>query len=714
MAKQDKDDLLKKIRDNLSVAEAAYTNQREAAQEDMRFVAGDQWEQHQKNDRRADNRPLMVFNQLDQHVKQLVNSAKQNKPSINYSRLDTKSNDDISSVVLQSIVKDIESKSLAEFAYDKVYELMCITGEAYLKLKTEYVNEESFDQHIIITAIDDNNEVYVDPNFSSSDYTTINWAMQVVKLSKDEYKNLYPDSEICEFSDLEISQYQNDWYDNLSVKVAEYYYVDKENNEIVLLEDGTKMDKKEYDKLDKEDRLANPIINGRIVQKRTVRCVKTNGHEILEEYVFPGKYIPIIPVIARDFKLDGNRFFQGIVRQAKDAQKLYNYFRNSQAEIINSSPIPPFMGVEGQFEGHEDSWKRINTKKVPFVQYKMVQDLTGNAAPPPQRQQFDPQISTLFQAAENASNDIKAITGMYDPALGSDKREASGKAILTRQKQSELGNFGYIDNLCKSIKFMGMVLQHMIPVVYDTEREIVLKNDGKADKNMKINSMEEEKPVFVGDGIFDCQVTIGPYGENKRTQATETLLTLVGGNPEIAPLIMDVLVDNLDFEGNKIVAERLKTLLPPELRGELPEEAQAQIQQVQMQAEQQINGLTQLVANLTSELNDAKAKVANKQAELETKLQIAKIQAETQVVSTLIKEDATDTREEFKARVQQEYQESISGNYNGAQVPKAGDQVVIAGVNDPISQNSQIEVDKQAALQNELKNINSNAPKVRI
>lgn len=123
-----------------------------------------------------------------------------------------------------------------------------------------------------------------------------------------------------------------------------------------------------------------------------------------------------------------------------------------------------------------------------------------------------------------------------------------------------------------------------------------------------------------------------------------------------------------------------------------------------------------MVANLTAELNDAKAKLANDQAKFETQLQIAKLQAETQLLSTMVKEAAIDTREEFKARLQDEYSQSINGNYTGPSIPKAGDQIVMAGVNDPVTNDNKVkaEIDKQNALQNELKNINSNAPKVRL
>lgn len=714
MAKSDeKEELLRKIKADFELAETVYNKQRDEAEEDIKFVAGDQWEDRVKTIRQSQNRPVLVFNQLDQHVRQLVNIAKQNKPSINYSALDSQA-DDQTALVMQSIVKDIESKSLAECAYDKAYENMCITGEGYIKVETEYVDDYSFDQQILIKAIDGIDNVYIDPSFTS-DYSNINWAFHFTNISVDEFEVLYPNAETVYGSNF-CNATADDWFTEDSVRIAEYYYIEKTEKELVLLEDGSKIEMSDYKKMDNQFKRENPIVRTRKFFERVVKCVKTNGDEILEEYVFPGKYIPIVPVIARDFIIDGYRIFQGIVRQTKDAQRAYNAYKNNQTEMIGMAPRAPFLVAAGQTEGLEGFWNNLNTSNLAYLPYKPVESVTGQPAPPPQRQQFDPQISTLVQATEAAANDIKAITGMYDPTLGSDKREASGKAILQRQKQSELGNFGYIDNLCKSIKYLGVILMHMIPVVYDTEREIMIKEDGKIDKKFKINSMKEEKPVFLGKGAYDCKVSIGPYGEGKRAQAVETLLTLIQANPEISPLVADKLVENLEFEGSKEIADRMKILLPPELKGDLPEEAQIQIQQVQAQAEHQANALTQLVANLTAELNEAKAKLANDQAKFETQLQIAKLQAETQLLSTMVKEAAIDTREEFKARLQDEYSQSINGNYTGPSIPKAGDQIVMAGVNDPVTNDNKVkaEIDKQNALQNELKNINSNAPKVRL
>ena len=40
-------------------------------------------------------------------------------------------------------------------------------------------------------------------------------------------------------------------------------------------------------------------------------------------------------------------------------------------------PKPPFVGAEGQFEGHEEEWKKANVENRAYLQYKAI-DVGGN------------------------------------------------------------------------------------------------------------------------------------------------------------------------------------------------------------------------------------------------------------------------------------------------------------------------------------------------
>lgn len=705
---QSKDDeLLCKIRENFQIAQDAYSMQREQSKEDFRFRSGDQWDTEVRRSRDIDQRPCLSINKLNQFVRQVVNNQKINRPSINVNPGDTQASID-TAMVYQAIIKNIEAQSFAENAYDTAFDNACTGGEGYFRIITDYKDPLSFDQDIFIKAIDNPFSVYIDPNFKS-DFTDINWAFVYDKVQKDIYERDYPDSKIYNTYFLDNSS--TDWVDPNYVLIAEYFYIDYIEIDIVLLADGTIMEKKDHAKIE----TAPKIIKERTSKKKIVKWVKTNGHEILESTIFPGEIIPIIPVFADTYLVDGQRIFEGVIRQAKDAQKAYNFWTSAQAELIALAPKNPWVGVEGQFEDHEEEWNSANRSNIAYLEYKPVIMQTGQTAPPPMRTQFDPQIGTIVQAKADANEDLKSTTGIYDPSLGNNKKEASGVALISKQRQAEVTNFLFIDNLSKSLKYAGKCLLGMIPEIFDTEREVLLKGKvNEEDKTIKINNPDEKKPVFLkAPGKYDIDVSIGPYGENQRQTAIESMLSLMQVNPQISNIIGDIFVAKQDWDGAKEISERLKIMLPPQLQGqqELPPEIQAQVVQAQQQYEAQIQQQTvqlqqmqELIANVTSELNKhvndlniANMKLESKDKEIESKERIAQLNAQVELLKVGIKEDAADTRLAFTQELSylgnknklEEQQEEMEEQEPSEQGEPMRNEYILSGVNDPITNANQ-------------------------
>lgn len=688
---QKEEDLLADIRHNFNLAQEVFSMQRKEAAEDFRFRAGDQWPEQIRKSREFDNRPCLEINKIGEFIKQVVNSQKINRPSINIKPGDSLAKIEIARVI-QAIVKNIEINSMAENAYDTAFDNACTGGEGYFRIITDYCDPMSFNQDIQIKAIDNPFSVYIDPGFKS-DFSDINWAFVYTDMQKSEYERLYPKSEVIS-SDLFVNE--TDWLKSDSVRIAEYFYIDYEDNPIVELKNGTVLTKEDYNKLDDATKESSPINRERVGQKKIVRWVKTNGHEILESTVFPGVYIPIIPVFANTYIVNGKRVFEGVVRHAKDAQRAYNFWTSAQAEMIALAPKAPYLVAEGQIEGHEAEWDNSNTSNAAYLEYKQVSH-NGQPAPPPQRQQFDPNINSILQAKQSSDEDLKATTGIYDPSLGSDKKEASGKALITKQRQAEVGNFMYIDNLSKSLKYAGKVLMGMIPIVYDNKRVIrIIGGINQEDELVTINSAFGNKdPIFLDIGKYDCEVSIGPYGENQRQDAIESMLSLMQINPELSNLIGDIFVGKQDWDGAKEISERLKIMLPPALQQdkELPPEIQAQLAQAKAQYEQkiaadaeQMQQMQALIANTTAQLNKVTADFNNNQAEIESKERIAAMDNNTKLLIAGLKEDSADSRLTFQqelAFTQRKQAEAMED------IPQQGDEYVLPGVNDEITKENE-------------------------
>ncbi|MBV5277070.1 hypothetical protein JZU56_04530, partial [bacterium] len=106
--------------------------------------------------------------------------------------------------------------------------------------------------------------------------------------------------------------------------------------------------------------------------------------------------------------------------------------------------------------------------------------------------------------------------------MGSNER--SGKAILAREKQGDVGTYHYVDNLARAIRHITRQIVDMIPKIYDTQRIArIIGVDGEVDM-VKFNPSQAEPVKEIRDqmgaliekvynpsvGTYDVMVTTGP------------------------------------------------------------------------------------------------------------------------------------------------------------------------------------------------------------
>jgi hypothetical protein len=338
---------------------------------------------------------------------------------------------------------------------------------------------------------------------------------------------------------------------------------------------------------------------------------------------------------------------------------MYNYWDRAETETIALAPRAPYIGGEGQFEGYEQQWKQANVRAFPYLEYK-PKSLAGEPAPPPQRQQFEPPIAAIVQAVQQADNDIKSTTGMFDPSLGNiNPRERSGKAIQALQKQGEIANSNYIDNLARAITHTGRILVDLIPSIYDRPGRVVrvLGLDDQQ-KTVALNApfvpgpQGQPQPVPPGmppppqakqydlaKGRYTVRVQVGPSFTTRRQEAVGSMLELISAFPQMAALVGDLVVAEMDWPGARQVSERLKKMLPPQLQDDqqqapIPPQVQAQMQQ----AGQMIDALTQRVNELTQAIQTDVVKASKdaelKRMEMESRERVAAMQVQADLVKT--------------------------------------------------------------------------------
>ena len=622
---KDHRDTLQLMRDRLRQAIGAYSESREDELDDLRFMAGspdNQWQWPQDvlatrgsvQGQTVNARPCLTINKLPQHVRQVTNEQRQNRPSGKVIPVNDQADVEVAEV-LDGIVRHIEYMSDADVAYDTACENQVTYGEGYIRILTEYCYEDSFDQDIKIARIRNSFSVYMDPLIQDPCGADAEWCFITEDLMKEEYERLYPNAAPLSsimaqgIGDQDISQ----WITQDTIRIAEYFYIDHKEDTLYLYPGNQSVFKgSPEDKTLRSMGLA-PIRERKVDRKR-IMWMKTNGFEVLEEREWAGEWIPIVRVVGNEFQVDGRIFISGIVRNAKDAQRMYNYWTSQEAEMLALAPKAPFIGYGGQFEGYELQWKTANTQNWPYLEVNPdVTDGAGAVLPLPQRAAPPLPQTGLIQAKMGASEDIKTTTGQYDASLGQVSNERSGKAILARERQSEIGTYHYVDNLARAVRYVTRQLVDLIPKIYDTQRIArIIGIDGETNM-VKIDPTQPEPVKKIVDqtgvvidkiynpsvGRYDVVVTTGPSYMTKRQEAMDAMSQILQGNPQLWSVAGDLFIKNMDWPGAQDMAKRFAKVIDPKILGndeDNPALAAAKQQIEAMNAEmQQMAGMLQNV-----------------------------------------------------------------------------------------------------------------------
>ncbi len=577
----------------LKFANDADTMNRQEALEDLKFGAGDQWPVELQNSRNLESRPVITVNKVDNYCRQVSNQQRQQRPRIKVHATNTHE-DMVDAQTIQGIIRHIEVNSNADHAYDNAFEYAVRMGWGYVRVRTDYISEDSFDQEIYIDPVDNPFTVYFDPNSVLPDGSDADRCLITTMMLKEEFRKLYPDADDggTSFTQRGTGDSQSEWITKEDIRLAEYYYTVREKATLYLLSDGTATFADDKDFFKRLEAFGITVEGERESFKKTIKYCKMTAVEVLEERDWAGKYIPIVPVYGRHIVIGDKRKKFGMIRYAKDPQRMYNFWQTSITEGVALAPKAKWLIAEGQDEGHENDWSNANIKSFPLLRYKQT-DIDGRPAPVPTRLQPEPPQAGIMAAAMGVDNDIKAIMGVFDPAqLG--QGNISGKALNGQQQQVDLTNFDYYDNLTRSINHIGKICLDLIPKIYDTERVMrIIGDDGKPEL-LTINQRDSVGRVLndISVGQYDVVMETGPGYNSKRQEAVDNMLPLLSAAPELMQVAGDLVFRNMDWPGADIIADRLAASNPMaqiDDKSKVPPQVQMQL----AMSQKQIQDLTQ-------------------------------------------------------------------------------------------------------------------------
>ena len=621
-------DDLNTMRSRFTMAVSAYSESREDELDDLRFAAGspdNQWQwpadvlatRGSVQGQTINARPCLTINKLPQHVKQVTNDQRQNRPSGKVIPADDKADIEVAEI-FDGIVRHIEYISDADVAYDTACENQVTYGEGYIRLLTEYCYDDSFEQDIRIARVRNSFSVYMDPTIEDPCGSDAEWCFITQDLTADEYERQFPDaSPVSTMMQRGVGdQSLSPWISEKTVRIAEYFYTEHTPGRLNQYHGNVSaMENSPEDRQMKQ--MGMKPIKTRIVDQKKIKWCKTNGFEFIEERDWAGKWIPVIRVVGNEFEVDGRLYVSGLIRNAKDAQRMYNYWVSQEAEMLALAPKAPFIGYGGQFEGYENQWKTANTTNWPYLEVNPdVTDGAGGVLPLPARSQPPMASSGLLQAKAGASDDIKSTTGQYDSSLGATSNERSGRAILAREKQGDTGTYHYVDNLARAIRYTTRQIVDLIPKIYDTQRIArIIGIDGETDSAMidpnqpqPVRKIVDQAGVVIkkiynpGVGQYDVCVTTGPSYMTKRQESLDAMSQLLQGNPQLWAVAGDLFIKNMDWPGAQEMSKRFAKTIDPKLLADDDDPA-LQAAQQQMQAMgQEMEQMHQMLQNVSKSM----------------------------------------------------------------------------------------------------------------
>jgi Phage P22-like portal protein len=600
------DPIVKEAKDRFQHCSKWEHNARQFFLDDIKFAHADayngyQWPNDIRRNRDVEEKPVLTINKVRQHNLQIINDAKKNKPGIKCYPVGNGATAE-SAQAIQALFRHIEYRSNATTAYGTAAAFQVNGGIGYIRVGTEYVDERSFDQEIKIWRVMDPLTVFLDPEAKEEDKSDSRYGFIFDDVQKDEFDKMYP-----EWADIATAQNSIDdaegWVRTDYVRICEYYRKVEKQDKLWLYRtpDGQRT---EY--LESELKLApdlfklvkdSPLSLSRPTSRVTVEYHFIIGTRVVESLIWPGKYIPIVPIIGEEVIIEGIMDRKGHTRALIDPQRMYNYFSSSAVEYAALQSKSPYIAPAEAIEGYETYWNTANRVNHSVIPYRGLND-AGETIPAPQRQEPPVPAPVALQGMQTAAVEFQMASGQYEASMGQQGNERSANAIEKRERQGDTATYHYIDNMAIGIRLVAKMVLDLMPHIYDTPRLLRMQGEDGVDFELELNpqamQIHQKKVDHLGKvvgqilnptvGLYEVQADVGPSWGSKREETFQALSLILTQAPQLVSIIGDLLMSSSDFDKANEAAARLRRMVPPQALGEGPSpevmQLQAQITQL--------------------------------------------------------------------------------------------------------------------------------------
>jgi hypothetical protein len=637
-------DILTEARTRFARCEHHESLARSNALKDARFANGDaynlgQWDAAVLAAR--GDRPCLTQNKVRQHNLHIINDARQHKAAIKVTPTGGEATYEAAEV-FSAIIRRIEYQSKALDAYSTAIYHQVESGIGYVRVVTDYADDDSLDQEIFIRRVPDPRVIYIDPDAKDYDKADMRFAFWFNDTPRKEFEAKYPDIDTDAGAPLD---YSDDWDNKEHVREAEYWRRGVKDDQLHQLEDGSVV---RDSQLPPGAKKFLRIVRSRDIAEPEIEWFRLAGSKIVERKVWPGRYIPLVPFIGEETIIDGQMDRKGHTRALIDSQKIYNYWNSAAVEQVALQGKAPYIATVEAVEGQKH-WADANVVNYSVLTYN-GRDETGQPNPKPERQMPPEMAQAYLQGMNIAREDMMMVTGQYQAEMGAPGNERSGVAIQQRQREGDTATYHYIDNQAKGIRQIGRICLDLIPKIYDVPRIVkIMAEDGtQSDVQLDPQAAAAHQHVMPGPpgqppmpvspeqaqqaqddpqmpdptvifnptvGRYDVEADVGPPFSTQREEAYNAISQIIQASPELVNVAGDLLFKSADFPLADELAERLRRGVPPQYTGG----PTPQVMQLQQQLQQTTQHGQAIAQQADAEVARLKAEVVRLQEQLKDK-----------------------------------------------------------------------------------------------
>ncbi len=570
----------------LEDAQDAEQDQRALAKEAHVFVTAvnGQWEQGWWD--QNDGKPRYTFDQTSPIIDQIAGDIEASDFDIQIKPAGRGATKDLAEL-RDGLIRNIETISDAQTIYAIAGRNVATAGFDAWRVSTGFVNDDSFDQDILIEPIHNSiDRVWFDVGSQKQDRSDSNYGFMLSVIPVEQFKEKWPDRTSASVSD--GSTNDTTYYNKVDNVVIGHVYYRKLIGRTLVKTSLGRVFERNADFENIEDELAQggeTVVDERDVKDSVFYVRKFDGNDWLDdeqETVFSS--IPLVPVYGNFKVIENKPVYHGVVQKLMDPQRVLNYSLSREIEEGALAPRAKTWMTEKQAAGHEDTLRTQNTNSNPIQLYN-----ADPAAPPPS-QGPGAQINPGLRVISDGMQSIMGRTaGIFAAGMGDNPGLQSGVAIDKLQTKSNNITSKYFKSLEIAVCRTGKLISDALSKVYDANRVVrIMGEDGSSDMEM-INQMvvdqETGEPVLMNDlsaGKYDVTCTAGPSFSSRQSETVDAILNVAAVDPSIIGVGSDILLNNMSAPGMNLVAERKRAQLLNEgviPEGQLTDDERAQLQQ---------------------------------------------------------------------------------------------------------------------------------------